>query len=154
MLFTLTFDSVPHERLMLKLSELGIARKLLEWIRSFLIGRRQRVRVDGVMSEWIEITSGIPQGSVFGPILFVIFTYDMPGKVIFNTFKQFADDSKVCGSANMQRDLDELVKWSTKWQLPFNERKCKTLHFGNGNLQLDYQMNGHILEHVNDDRDL
>ena len=76
----------------------------------------------------------------------------MPSKVIFNTCKVFADDSKHYGSANMQRDLDELVKWSTKWQLPFNERKCKTLHFGNGNLQLDYQMNGHILEHVNDEK--
>ena len=135
-----------------KLQELGIAGKLLEWIRSFLTGRRQRVRVDGVMSEWIEITSGIPQGSVLGPILFVIFINDMPGKVIFNTCKLFADDSKHYGSAYMQRDLDELVKWSTKWQL--NERKCKTLHLGNGNLQLDYQMNGHILEHVNDEKDL
>ena len=52
------FDSVPHQRLLLKCQELGIAGKLVEWIRSFLTGRRQRVCVDGVMSEWIEITSG------------------------------------------------------------------------------------------------
>ena len=135
--FAKAFDSVPHQRLLFKLQEIGIAGKLLEWIRSFLSGRRQRVRVDGVMSEWIEIISGILQGSVLGPILFVIFINDMPGKVIFNTCKLFADDSKLYGSANMQRDLDELVKWSTKWQLPFNERKCKTLPFGNGNQQLD-----------------
>ena len=54
----------------------------------------------------------------------------------------------------MQRELDELVKWSTKWQPPFKERKCNTLHFGKGNQQLDHQMNGNILEHVNDEKDL
>ena len=58
--------------------------------------------VDGVMSEWIEITSGIPQGSVLGPILFVIFINDMPGKL-------FANDSKLYGSANIQQDLNEVV---------------------------------------------
>ena len=106
------------------------------------------------MSEWIEITSGIPQGSVLGPILLVIFINDMPGKVIFNTCKLFADDSKLYGSANMQRELGDLVRWSTKWQPPFNERKCNSLHFGNDNLQLDHQMNGNILEQVNDEKDL
>ena len=72
--FAKAFDSVPHQRLLLKLQELGIAGKLLELIRSFLTGRRQRVLVDGVMSEWIEITSRIPQGSVFGPfcLLFLL----------------------------------------------------------------------------------
>ena len=93
---------------MRKLQELGIVGKLLEWIRSLLTGRRQRVHVDGIMSEWIEITSGIPQGSVLGFILFN-FINDMPGKVIFNTCKLFADNSKLYGSVNMQRDLDELV---------------------------------------------
>ena len=152
--FAKAFDSVPHQRPLLKPQEVGVAGKLLDWIRSFLNGRRKHVRVDGVMSEWIEITSGIPQGSVLRPILFVICINDMPGKVIFNTCKLFADDSKLFGSANMQRELGDLVKWSTKWQPPFNERKCNTLHFGNGNLQLDHQMNGNILEHVNDDKDL
>ena len=151
--FEKTFDSVPHQRPLLKLQEVGVAGKLLDWIRSFLTGRRKRVRVDGVMSEWIEITSGIPQGSVLGPILFVIFINDMPDKVIFNTCKLFADDSKLYGSANMQQELGDLVKWSTKWP-PFNEIKCDTLHFGNGNLQLDHQMNGNILEQVNDEKDL
>ena len=151
--FAKTFHSVPHQRPLLKLQEVGVAGKLFEWMKSFLTGRRKRVRIDRVMSEWIEITSGVQQGSVLGPILFVIFINDMPGKVIFNTCKLFANDSKLYGSANMQRELDELVKWSTKWQLPFNERKCNILHFGHGNLQHDYQMNGHILEHVNDEKD-
>ena len=70
--FEKTFDSVPHQCPLLKLQEVGIAGKLLDWIRSFLTGRRKRVRVYGVMPEWIEITSGILQGSGLGPILFVI----------------------------------------------------------------------------------
>ena len=80
------------------------------------------------MPEWIEITSGIPQCSVIGPIMFVIFINDMPGKIIFHTCKLFADDSKLYGSASMQRELDELVKWSTKWQPPFkeNERSARS----------------------------
>ena len=79
-----TFDSVPHKRLLAILQSYGIHGKLLEWIRSFLSNRR--VRVDGVYSEWAHVKSGVPQGSVIGPILFVLFINDMPN-VVENTCK-------------------------------------------------------------------
>ena len=82
--FSKAFDSVPHERLFVKLESLGISGDVLKWIKSFLRGRTQCVNVDGVRSSWREVLSGIPQGSVIGPILFVIFINDMPREVKYN----------------------------------------------------------------------
>ena len=96
--FAKAFDSVPHKRLLVKLQSYGIHGKLLEWIRSFLNNRRKRVHVDGVYSEWAHVKSGVPQGSVLGPILFVLYINDMP-KVVENTCKLFADDAKLSGKA-------------------------------------------------------
>ena len=73
---------------------------------------------------------------------------------LFMIYQAFCRRLKNVGLTYMQRDLDELVKWSTKMLFPFNKRKCKAIHFGNHNLQLGYLMNGHILEHVNDEKDL
>ena len=95
--FAKTFDSVTHERLLLKLENIGIKGDLLNWIRSFLSGRTQCVNVDRVMSNWWNVLSGIPQGTVLGPILFVIFINDMPEELKYNMCKLFADDYKLYG---------------------------------------------------------
>ena len=128
-----------HERLLSKLSAYGIGGEVLAWIRSFLTNRKQRVRVGEATSEWKEVTSGIPQGSVLGPILFVLYINDMPESIENNsTVKMFADDSKLYkrtdganGASDLQKDLDKLYEWSNKWLLKFHPEKCKVLSLGN-----------------------
>ena len=150
--FSKAFDSVPHERLFLKLEAMGIKGDVLYWIKSFLRGRTQCVNVDGTKSTWRDVLSGIPQGSVIGPILFVIFINDMPSEVKHNFCKLFADDCKLYGNVkldeenSMQLDLTNLVDWSKRWQQPFNAKKCKAMHLGSNYPKLAYQMNRHTLE--------
>ena len=90
--FSKAFDVVPHEELILKLESYGIEGNLLRWISAFLRDRRQRVVLGDSISDWMPVTSGVPQGSVLGPILFLIFINDMP-EVIQSLVKLFADDS-------------------------------------------------------------
>ena len=158
--FKKAFDTVPHQRLLRKLKAYGITGEVLEWVRDFLSGRRQRVVVNGKLSSWADILSGIPQGSVLGPILFVIFINDLPD-VVSSTAKIFADDTKLFRAIRitedhdvLQQDLDNLVEWSNKWQLEFNETKCKSLHLGSSNQRLNYQMNSQLLEDTRNEKDL
>ena len=157
--FSKAFDSVAHERLLRKLESIGIRGNLLKWIRSFLNGRTQCVNVDGVRSNWKKVISGIPQGSVLGPLLFVIFINDLPDEVKFGICKLFADDCKLYGVVNdsenkLQTDLSNLEKWSKKWQLPFNESKCKVMHFGLKNQHQSYQLNDQTLIPSDKEKDL
>jgi molybdopterin converting factor small subunit len=154
------FDSVPHERLLSKLYALGIRGKLHCWIRSFLSGRRQRVRVENSLSSWRPVTSGIPQGSVLGPTLFLCFINDLP-KVVKGRVALFADDTKLYGTSekedeisSLQKDVDELYKWSTQWQLPFNEEKCKVIYYGRHNKRNVYHMNNKPIATAEEEKDL
>ena len=156
--FKKAFDSVAHQRLLVKLHNLGIDGRVLDWIRSFLTNREQSVRVNQECSKWSKVISGIPQGSVIGPLLFVVFINDMP-MTIKNMCKLFADDCKLYGAVksdncSMQEDLTNMYKWSKRWQLPFNETKCKVMHIGRRNPHKEYQMEGHILEESTCEKDL
>ena len=156
--FSKAFDSVPHQRLLRKLSAYGISGKLLDWIEAFLVGRGQRVVVQGSKSAWAPVTSGIPQGSVLGPTLFTIFVNDMPSQVA-NHIKLFADDTKLyCrvpdSTSDLQADIDALARWSEKWLLPFNESKCKIMHIGRRNPEQTYSLNGTPVEATDEERDL
>jgi len=129
--FAKAFDSVPHERLLKKLEAYGIAGNLQAWSRAFLTGRRQRVLVNGEPSSWSEVLSGVPQGSVLGPLYFIIFINDMP-EAVHNFIALFADDAKLFSSIScfkdqehLQEDLANLQNWADKWQLRFNAKKCK-----------------------------
>ena len=144
--FRKAFDTVPHKRLFKKLESYGIGGPLLAWIEAFLTNRRQRVMVDGVYSSWKAVSSGIPQGSILGPFLFVVFINDLPDDLT-NMVYMFADDTKVFAKVStdeerqsLQDDLDKLMQWSSTWQLEFNISKCKVMHLGNENHNFSYNM--------------
>ena len=158
--FKKAFDSVPHERLLGKLKAYGIGGKLHAWISDFLKGRRQRVNVEGEFSGWMNVDSGIPQGSVLGPLCFLIFVNDIPS-VVSGPMKLFADDTKLYGEAAtiggidaLQMDLDAVVRWTSVWQLPLNTAKCQTLHFGNLNTRHQYHIAECLVEDVVHEKDL
>ena len=130
------FDTVPHSRLLEKLRLSGVGGKLLTWIKAFLSDRNMRVSVNGSLSAWVEVLSGVPQGSVLGPLLFLIFVNDLPLWIV-NSIKMFADDTKMWkviskaeDSDQLQQDLCKLANWSDKWLLRFNPEKCKVVHIG------------------------
>ena len=158
--FSKAFDSVPHERLFLKMESLGIQGDILKWVKSFLRGRTQCVNVDGAHSSWKKVISGIPQGSVIGPVLFVIFINDMPEVAKHNFCKLFADDCNLFGEVSnagenfVQTDLTNLEEWSRIWQLPFNAKKCKAMHFGYNNPRKTYFLDNQELESVASEKDL
>ncbi len=144
--FAKAFDSVPHKRLIEKCRALGISGKVLKWIYAFLERRKQRVMVNGNPSSWTEVISGVPQGSVLGPVLFVIFINDMPSNVS-SFLSLFADDATLYAKSTTQEqqstiqdDLLKLQSWSDTWQLHFNKAKCKALYLGKDNRKETYFM--------------
>jgi len=162
--FAKAFDKVPHKRLLSKLADHGIRGSLLRWIQSWLLNRAQRVCLNGTVSTWRLVLSGVPQGSVLGPILFLIFINDLDID-IQNLLLKFADDTKLCSKvcnaediAKLQEDLDTLVRWSQQWQMKFNVQKCKVMHVGYRTTKsrnpADYFMEGHKLESCEQERDL
>ena len=127
------FDSVPHERLLLKLQRHGIDGSLLLWIRNFLTNRKQRVVLRGTCSDWSSVISGVPQGTILGPILFIIYINDISSNIT-STVKIYADDTKIYRTVNepedtsaLQLDLNRLSDWAIKWQLCFNPEKCEVM---------------------------
>ena len=158
--FAKAFDKVPHVRLLRKIKSFGIDGRLLKWIESWLLNRWQRVGVGGSWSGWRKVLSGIPQGSVLGPLLFLIFVDDLDEGLMSEILK-FADDTKVFGRVNsyedrmkLQNDLKRLVEWTEKWQMTFNVSKCKVMHMGGSNMEWNYVMNGQMLKVVKAEKDL
>ena len=166
--FRKAFDLVSHELLIHKMTKYGISGQILEWVRNFLHNRTQKVVIRGTASEAVKVTSGVPQGSVLGPILFLIFINDLPTKVI-SPISLFADDSKIFsrittkkrvaarapnGNEILQKDLDEIQEWAKTWKMEFNVSKCKIMHLGYNNPKNDYNMNNTNLEETELEKDL
>ena len=158
--FRKAFDTVPHKRLICKLKGYGITGKLLEWIEDFLKNRSQKVRIGREYSTDARVLSGIPQGSILGPVLFTVFINDLPDS-LKSLCKIFVDDTKLYNSSkhsdDLQSDIDSLQAWTEKWLLFFNETKCKVMHAGNRNPRKDYHMgisDTITIETCNDEKDL
>ena len=105
--FMKAFDKVPHKRLIEKIKSYGIGQHITNWIQDFLQGRKHRVCVNGKFSEWAPVTSGIPQGSVLGPLLFVLYINDLPENIISDIYL-FADDTKIFTQVNNIEDATKL----------------------------------------------
>ena len=139
------FDSVPHFHLLLRLDLLGIRGGLLDWFRVFLTCRRQRVLVNGQKSDWIQVRSGVPQGSVLGPLLFILYIDSLHHSVTNSTLKIFADDvtlyravSNVSDCQLLQEDLARVYDWTATWQVRLNPAKCEALNLSNKRSPLQF----------------
>jgi hypothetical protein len=124
--FSKAFDKVPHKRLLNKLNYYGIRSNTLQWIYSFLHDRKQLVLLEGVKSSTATVDSGVPQGTVLGPLLFLIYINDLPENIQYSA-KLFADDCLLYREVNttsdtnkLHEDLDMLQKWESKWQMQIN----------------------------------
>jgi hypothetical protein len=131
------FDSLSHPKLLHKLSAYGLDIGTVEWIKSFICGRQQRVVVNSAYSSWLECTSGVPEGSVLGPLLFLIYINDLPSVVQHSHMLLYADDAKILKSITsrldcilLQIDLDAIGSWCKTWQLTLNIAKCFTVRYG------------------------
>ena len=128
--FSKAFDSVPHNELLQKLWAIGITGPLWHWFQNYLTNRYHYVCIDGESSPLLPVLSGVPQGSILGPMLFLIYINDLPNAISHATSYLFADDTKLLKSISthndslvLQHDIDALVAWSRKWNLPLNQHK-------------------------------
>ena len=137
--FSKAFDKVPHKRLIWKLQHIGgISDTLLDWMKDFLQGRQMRTVIRGTASENREVTSGVPQGSVLAPIMFIVYVNDLGENLSkYSYINMFADDAKIqrrvknAGSCKaLQEDINKIKIWSEKWKMDFNVDKCHVVRFG------------------------
>ena len=151
--FAKAFDKVAHKRLNLKLSGYGICGKLLAWLKAFLTGRKQRVVLGEFISEWLKVSSSVIQGSVLGPLLFILFINDLVDYIV-NKSKLFADDTKVSAKINnapessLQKDINSILEWTNTWLMRLNLDKCKIMHFGKKNPRINYTMKSYDNEEL------
>ena len=129
--FAKAFDKIPHRRLVEKMRAHGLSEEVIKWVEAWLKDRKQRVVIDQCYSSWETVFSGVPQGTVLGPTLFLIFINDIDDSLTNTVFK-FADDSKLVGPsrnlddrAKLQRDFDLMKAWEERWCMKFNVDKCK-----------------------------
>jgi len=131
--FAKAFDSVPHTHLLFKLRRLGVDPDTVEWIKSFLQGRSQRVLLEGASSSEVPVLSGVPQGSVIGPVLFLVYINDL-SQGLTSDIRLFADDTVLSREVKtqddaiaLQQDLHKLEVWSNRWSLKFHPKKCQVM---------------------------
>ena len=164
--FKKAFDSVPHNELLLKLWRIGITGKLWLWFQEYLTHRQHYVHLDNASSALLPVKSGVPQGSILGPLLFLIYINDLPECINYASCRLFADDAKLLKSVvtsndctQLQLDLTSLEQWCNTWRLNLNQHKCTHLRLSLSNQASSpqtavYKVCGTTLESVTNQRDL
>ncbi len=160
--FAKAFDKVPVAALLVKLEALGVSGELLRWIETWLKDRVQRVVLNGEASSWEAVLSGMPQGSILGPVLFIVHINDIDLVLkMITLLRKFADDTKlgqVVGTVEqvqrLQQALDALITWADQWGMEFNIKKCKVMHMGHNNPKNNYNMKGQVLESTKEEKDI
>ncbi|KAF2343437.1 Reverse transcriptase domain, partial [Trinorchestia longiramus] len=158
--FQKAFDKVPHERLMAKVEAHGIRGNYSQWIQNWLTGRTQRVVIHDETSDPALVTSGVPQGNVLGPLLFIIYINDLDVGII-SKINKLANDTKLChraftdrDRATIQSDLNFLLQWTETRQMSFNIEKCSVMHVGANNRHFQHTMYNIPIETAQQQRDL
>ena len=151
--FSKAFDTVPHTELCSKLKSYGVDGPIFEWLKSFLSKRYKQVVVDGESSKKATVDSGVPQGTVLGPLLFLVHINDLPQSVT-SQVRLFADDFLLYRKINnqqdyelLQKDLTSLERWAEKWGMRFNPQKCYIMSINNKHPHF-YTLCNHVLKQV------
>ena len=151
--FSKAFDTVPHHKLLHKLDHYGVRGPIHTWLSNFLTQRRMRVVLEGESSEEVRVESGVPQGTVLGPLLFLCHINDLPDSVK-STVRLFADDCLLYREIRsfqdhltLQADLNNLEKWADQWGMRFNAQKCYVMTI-KPKTSFIYSLCGTILQYV------
>ena len=151
--FSKAFDTVPHDKLLHKMKSYGVDGTINDWLRDFLTNRSMQVVVDGEESDSVTVDSGVPQGTVLGPLLFLCHINDLPDSVK-SSVRLFADDcllyrriSTIQDQIKLQDDLQSLEQWAETWDMRFNAKKCFIMSINQKKSHF-YQISNHILQQV------
>jgi ribonuclease P/MRP protein subunit RPP40 len=158
--FAKAFDKTPHARMMGKVRKSGVMSSAATWLEAFLTGRRQRVKIRQSASDWAPVVSGIPQGSILGPVLFCIFVNDLP-KVSNSPTSLFADDTKLSRQARsdsdvvqLQGDVDAVEGWAEYSKMVLNDTKTVHITYGQDHLISPYKLGDKVITSVKQQKDL
>jgi hypothetical protein len=163
--FSKAFDCIPHSLLIHKLTSMGFSGNILAWLNNYLSNRRQRVVLKGACSSYLHVRSGVPQGSILGPLLFILYINDIFSCVNDESVNLalYADDSKISKIVQSEDDcevlqgaLNTLVQWSTKWGMQFNNKKCEVMSFklSKHKTIYNYCIDNHVLKRSSQFTDL
>lgn len=155
------FDKVCHSKLLFKLSRYGVSGLAYQWLRNFLTNRVQHVKVNNSISPPAKVVSGVPQGTVLGPLLFLCYSADLPKVVQHCKISIYADDTKLYKAIhnindcqNLQEDLNRIYDWAVLWQMELNPDKTRLLTIGSFSYRYDYILSGNIIERVSSMNDV